>query len=155
MRNSRTFLRGAAVAMLAAAVLVPPTALARGGGFARGGHGPVFGFAHAPIVAHRPFRPAVAHHVPGRFAHGWRLHRFARHRGSDRNGIADAGYAAGTYPGSTYNPGDFTGTVAPPPAVFVPPLIPPPPAERVGCLSRGYDVPGESGGVVRVVVTRC
>jgi hypothetical protein len=148
MRNSRTFVRGAAVAMLAAAVLVPPTALARGGGFARGGHGAVFGFAHA----HRPFRPAVAHHLPARFAHGWRLHRLARHRGSDRNGIADAGYAAGSYPGSTYNPGDFTGTVAPPPAVFVPPVAP---AEHIGCLARDYDVPGESGGVVRVVVIRC
>ena len=48
---------------------------------------------------------------------------------------------------------DVTGTLSPPPAVFGPPAGPPP--ERVGCFSRGYEVPGESGGVARVTVTRC
>src|SRR5690349_19701776 len=105
MRNRRTLSRGALVAMLAAAVLAPAAALARGG-FAHAGHGPVFGLHHAPIVAHRPFRPVFAHRFPARFAQGWRLHRFARNRG-DGNGVADAGYAGGYYPGGTYDPGDY------------------------------------------------
>lgn len=147
MRNSRTFLRGAAVAMLAAAVLVPPTAFARGAG-GTAAHGPVFGF-HPRVGGHRPFRPALRH-VPARF--GWQLRRWHQHRFGGRNrGDASAIYggSAGSYPS------DVTGTVPEGPAFYPPPLIPPPPAERVGCLSRGYDVPGESGGVARVVVIRC
>jgi len=150
MRNRRTLSRGALVAMLAAAVLAPAAALARGG-FAHAGHGPVFGLHHAPIVAHRPFRPVFAHRFPARFAHGWRLHRFARNRG-DGNGVADAGYAGGYYPGGTYDPGDYTGTVTPR-AVFTPPSAPAP--ERVGCVALGYVVASESGGGARVTVTRC
>jgi hypothetical protein len=148
----RTFSRATAV-LLAAAVVVPAAALARGGGFAHGGHGPVFGLHH-PIVAHRPFRPGVQH-FRAHFAAWWRLHRFARHRGGNRNGIADAGYySGGSYgPGGSYDPGDLTGTLAPPPAVFAPPAAPP--SERIGCFARGYDVPAESGGVTRVTVTRC
>ena len=148
MRNSKAYSRAAAV-VLAGAVLVPAAPLARGGGFAHGGHGPVFGFHHPPVVAHRPFRPPGMHHFPGRFAGWWRLHRFTRHRGDIWNGIAAGD---GYYPASTYAPGDVTGTLAPPPAVFAPPGAPP---QRVGCFSRGYEVPGESGGVARVTVTRC
>jgi hypothetical protein len=144
MRNRRTL---AIVALLAAAVLAPAAALARGG-FAHGGHGPVFGLHHAPIVAHRPFRPVFAHRFPARFAHGWRLHRFARRHDAD-------GGAFGPYAGDVgypvTDPTDVTGTIAvPAPTQFAPPA-----PERVGCFARGYDVPGESGGIARVTVTRC
>ncbi|MBV8755414.1 MAG: hypothetical protein JO328_21380 [Hyphomicrobiales bacterium] len=141
----------AAIVILAGAALVPAAALARGG-FAHGGHGPVFGFHHPPLVAHRPFRVPGVKHVPARFAGWWRLHRFAHRRGNNGNGIADAGYGGGYYPSSAYAPGDATGTLAPPPAVLAPPSAP---SERIGCFARGYEVPGESGGVVRVTVTRC
>ena len=141
----------AAMVILAGAVLVPAAALARGGGFAHGGHGPVFGFRHAPVIAHRPLRPAGVRHFSGRFAGWWRLHRFAHQRGNNANGIADAGYGGSYYPNSSYGSGDVTGTLAPPPAVFAPPA----PSERIGCFSRGYEVPGEGGGVAKVTVTRC
>jgi len=154
MRTKMTFSH-AIIVTLAGAMLIPAAALARGG-FAHGGHGPVFGLHRPPIVAHRPFGPAGVQHLHGRFAGWWRLHRFARHRGDNGNGntsgIADTGYAGGSYPGSAYYPGDVTGTL-PPPAVFAPPGAPP--SEHIGCLSRGYEVPGESGGVARVTVTRC
>ena len=149
MRNRRTFSRAAVAVMLTGAILVPAAALARGG-FAVGGHGPSFGLHHPPIVAHRPFRPPGVQALRGRFASAWRLHRFAHRRGDNSNGV---GYGDGYYPGSTYDPGDLTGTLAPPPAVFAPPGAPPP--EHVGCFSRGYEVPGENGGVARVTVTRC
>jgi hypothetical protein len=152
MRNKKTCLRAAAV-LLAGALLVPAAALARGGGFSHGGHGPVFGLHHRPIVAHRPFRPGLQHSSL-HFAAWWRLHRFARHRGDNLNGTGYGyGYGDGSYPASAYDPGDVTGTLAPPPAVFAPPGGTS--AERVGCFSRGYEVPGESGGVARVTVTRC
>jgi hypothetical protein len=151
MRNSRKFSRTAAAAMLAGAVLVPAAAHARGG-FAHGGHGPIFGFHHTPVVAHRPFRPAGFHRFPGRFVGWWRLNRFANRQNGNWNGVADAGYGAGYYPTGTYDPGDTTGTLAPP-AVFAPPAAPSP--ERVGCVSRGYEVPAERGGAARVTVTRC
>jgi len=154
MRNTKAYLHATAV-VLAAAALVPAAALARGGGFGHGGHGPVFGFHHAPVVAHRPFRPAGVHHFRGRFAGWWRVNRFARNRGNNGNGAADAGYGGGYYPASGYagyGSGDTTGTIAPG-AVWTSPSAPP--AERIGCAARGYDVPGESGGVVRVTVTRC
>lgn len=148
MRNSRRFWRTAAVATLAGAVLVPAAALARGGGFAHFGHGPMFGL-HRPLgLAHRPFRPAVQR-FPARFAGWWRLHRLARHRGDNSNGIATGD---GYYPAGTYAPGDVTGALAPPPALLAPSG---PASERAGCFSRGYEVPGESGGVARVTVTRC
>ena len=150
MRNSRRFSHTILVVMLAGATLVPAAALARGGG--HGGHGPVFGFHHAPVVAHRPFRPAGIHRFPGHFAGWWRLHRFARQRANNANGIADAGYGAGYYPTGSYAPGDVTGTLAPPPAVFAPPGSA---TEHVGCVARGYEVPGENGGIARVTVTRC
>jgi hypothetical protein len=150
MRNSKRFWRTAAVVMLAGAALVPAAALARGGG--HGGHGPMFGFHRPPVVAHHPFRPAGLHRFPGRFVGWWRLHRFAHRRGANWNGIADAGYAAGYYPSSTYDPGDTTGTLAPP-AVYAPPAAPA--ADRPGCFSRGYEVPAEGGGAARVTVTRC
>jgi len=146
MRNSRTFLRGAAVAMLAAAVLVPPTALARGAGGAAA-HGPVFGF-HPRIAVHRPFQPALSHRAPARFG----LHLRRDHRGG-RNGDGTGAIYGGS--AAPYYPGDVTGSVPEGPAVYPPPLIPSPPAEHVGCLSRGYDVPSESGGVAKVMVTRC
>jgi hypothetical protein len=152
MRNSRRFSHTAVVVMLAGAVLVPAAALARGGGFAHGGHGPVFGLHRAPVVTHRPFRPVFAPRFPGRFAHAWRLHRFGHRRDGNGNGIADAGYAGGYYPGSAYAPGDVTGTIAPDTAWRLPAA---PSADHVGCSSRGYEVPGESGGVARVTVTRC
>jgi len=152
MRTRMTLLRGAGVVMLAVAIMIPAAALARGG-VARGGHGPVFGFHRAPIVAHRPVGPAVAHRFAGRFAHGWGLHRFARHRGNNGNGVADAGYAGSYYPAGGYGAGDTTGTVAPGPYVYAPPAGAPP--EHVGCLVRGYEVVSESGGVARVRVTRC
>ena len=153
MRNRRS-LPQAAIAVTLAATLVPAAALARGGA-AHGGHGPVFGFHRAPIVAHRPFRPVFANHFPARFAQGWRLHRFGRNRGDNANGVADAGYAGGYYPGAGYGgygAGDTTGPVAPGPAWTSPSA---PPAEHIGCIARGYDVVSESGGVARVTVTRC
>jgi hypothetical protein len=150
MRNRTTYVRTVAV-LLAGALLVPAAALARGGGFAHFGHGPVFGFHRAPDVAHRPFRPPGVQHFPGRFAGWWRLHRFGRNRGDNGNGTADAGYGGSYWPGSGYGSADTTGTVTPG-AVWTPPSAPP--SER-GCVARGYDVPGESGGVVKVTVTRC
>ena len=151
MRNRKAYLCATAV-VLAGAVLVPAAALARGGGFAHGGHGPAFGFHHAPVVAHRQFRPVFAPRFPGRFAQVWRLHRFGHRGNGNGNGIADAGYAGGYYPGSAYAPGDYTGTIAPPPAVFAPPA---PSADHVGCVARAYEVVSESGGIARVTVTRC
>ena len=154
MRNKSTFLRSATAVVLAGALVVPAAAFARGG-VARGGHGPVFGYHRAPIVAHRPAGPAVAHRFPGRFAQVWGLHRFARQRGNNGNGIADAGYAGSYYPASGYGgygSADTTGTVAPG-AVWTRPYAPP--AEHTGCLARGYEVVSESGGIARVTVTRC
>jgi len=148
MRNRKTYSRVTAV-VLAGALLVPAAALARGGGFAQFGHGPVFGLHRAPVVAHRPFRPGV-HRFSTRFPGWWRLHRFARHRGDNLNGMVIGG---GSYPTGTYDPGDVTGTLAPPPAVFAPAGAPPP--EHVGCFARGYEVPAETGGIARVTVTRC
>ena len=152
MGHRTTFSRVAVAAMLAGAVLVPAAALARGGGFGGHGHGPVFGLHRAPFAAHRPFRPAGVARSPARFAAAWRLHRFAHRRANNANGIAAAGYGGGYYPGGSYAPGDVTGTLAPPPAVFAPPA---PASEHTGCLARAYDVPAESGGVAHVTVTRC
>jgi hypothetical protein len=137
----------AALALAAGILSVPGGTFARGaGGFAA--HGPVFGF-HPRVGGHRPFRPAL-HHAPARF--GWQLRRWHQHRFGGRNrGDASAIYggSAGSYPS------DVTGTVPEGPAVYAPPLVPLPPAERIGCVSRGYDVPGESGGVAHIVVIRC
>jgi hypothetical protein len=148
MRN-RMAISTTAALMLAAGILsVPSGTFARGAGAS---HGPMFGF-HPRIAVHRPFRPAFAHRVPARF--GWRLrwwnHRFARNR-NDTN----AGYAGYGGSGASY-PGDVTGTVPETgPGGYWPPVIPPAPAEHVGCLSHNYDVPGEGGGVAKVTVTRC
>jgi hypothetical protein len=138
MANRKAFF----IAALAAILFVPDGTFARGGGFAA--RGPVFGF-HPRIVGQRPFRPIV-HPVPSRF--GWQL-RWRKERARHRAGagaILDGGLPASN--------GDVTGT-ATVPTVFVPPAVPPAPPERIGCYARGYEVPGESGGVVRVTVTRC
>ena len=148
MRNSKRFSHTAAIVILAGAVLVPAATFARGGG-AHFGHGPAFGFHHAPIVAHRPFRPVGMHRFPGRFAGWWRLQRFTRNRGNNWNGAAGDGY----YPAGAYAPGDVTGTLAPLPGVYAPPGGPAP--EHVGCVARGYEVASESGVIARVTVTRC
>jgi len=112
--------------------------------------GPVFGL-HAGIAAHRPFRAAQLNRGPARL--GWQLHRWHRHRLGGRN----RGDASAIYGGSaaSYYPSDVTGTLPEGPAVYAPPVIPPPPSERIGCFAKGYDVPAEFGGVARVVVTRC
>ncbi len=156
MHKRKTLSTAAALGFAAGILLMPAGTFARGaGGFAGGAHGPVFGFPHARGGVHRPLAPALAHRVPARLGfrlNWWRLHRFARHR-SDAGALyyplgSDGGYAA---PG---DPNDVTGAFAPGPALLpLPPAAYPP--EHVGCLSRGYDVPGESGGVARVTVTRC
>ena len=134
---------------LAAILFVPADTIARGaGGFAA--RGPVFGFH--PRVVHRPFRPA---HVNRAFARlGWQLRRNQGIGGRNRDGVG-AAYGGGW--GNSYPsyPSDVTGTVPDAPAVYAPPLIPPAPSERIGCSSRGYDVPAERGGGAHVVVIRC
>jgi hypothetical protein len=147
MSHTKAFTTGAAIAVVAGMLLLPGGTLARGGGgFAAGGHGPVFGFH--PRVGHRPFRIVRRHH-PLFAWHPWNRHRFAARYGLGASAIypaADADY------GATGN--DLTGTVVVPgPGAFGPPGAPP--SERAGCFSRGYEVPGESGGIARVTVTRC
>jgi hypothetical protein len=161
MNRIRTLSKRAAVAAVAGLLLVPAVALARGGGgFGGGGfrgavHGPVFGFPHARI-AHPTLAHGFARRWPARIA--FRLHQWNFHRFAFRNG---AGWNAGAYPlagdAAVYaDPNDVTGTVAgPAPAIFAPPVPPSYPPEHLGCQSRGYDVPGESGGVAKVMVTRC
>ena len=145
MGNRKAISTAAALA-LAAVLFVPGTPAARGArGFA--GHGPVFGF-HPQAGGHRPFRPALAQRA-ARF--GWQL-RWWKQRARDRAG-AGAVYPAADG-GVPYYPGDVTGGV-PGPAVFVPPVLPSAPPERVGCFARGYDVPGETGGAAHVTVIRC
>jgi hypothetical protein len=148
MINRKAFATAAALAVLGGAVFIPADALARRGGGVGAAHGPVFGLPHAHIGAHRPFRPAFA-----RGAHplrGWSLHRFgARNRGAD--GVWSAG-STGYAP--LYDPNDVTASV-PMPGPFLAPRPLPYPPDHVGCLSRGYDVPAESGGVAKIVVTRC
>jgi hypothetical protein len=145
MHSSKALSLTAALA-LAAILFVPAGTFARGaGGFAA--RGPVFDFH--PRVVHRPFRPA---HINRAFARlGWQLRRNRNIGGRNRDG---AGTAYGGGWGGSY-PSDVTGTVPEAPAVYPPPLIPPAPAERTGCLSHGYDVPAEAGGVTRVTVIRC
>jgi len=138
----------AALALAAGILFVPGGTLARpaGGSAVRG---PVFGL-HPSIAAHRPFRPAHIHRGPARF--GWQLHRWHQHRfGGHNRGDVSAVYGGSVAP----YPSDVTGTLPEGPAVYAPPIIPPPPSERIGCFSRGYEVPGELGGVAHVVVTRC
>jgi hypothetical protein len=155
-----TWSKAAAVAAMAGIMLAPAGALGRGGGgggggFARGGFhvGPVFGFPHA-VARHRAFAHGFARRWPARFA--WRFHRWNFHRFAGRHG-AGAGSAA-VYPfggdSGAYVPSDVTGAIAAPgPTVFAPPAAPA--SDHIGCQSRGYEVPGESGGVVKVMVTRC
>ena len=143
MHTSKAISTASALLLAAGILSVPSGTFARGGGAA---HGPAFGF-HPRIVIHRPLRPAFVHHAPARL--GFRLRWFNHRNRTD----ASAAYPAYGSSGAAY-PSDVTGTV-PGPGVFVPPVIPPAPAEHIGCLSRGYDVPGENGGVAKVVVTRC
>src|ERR1700738_222535 len=140
----------AALALAAGILFVPGGTFARGaGGFAA--PGPVFGF-HPRVGGHRPFRPAL-HHAPARF--GWQLRRWHQHRLGGRHprrggagfGGRNRGDASAIYGGSAGSyPSDVTGTVPEGPAVYAPPLVPLPPAERIGCVSRRYDAPGVAGG---------
>jgi hypothetical protein len=162
MNRMRTVSQRAAIAALAGLLLVPAAALARGGGFGGGGfrgavHGPVFGFPRAriahPILAH-----GFARRWPARIAagfHQWNFHAF-RHANGAANGWGAAAPFAGDA-GAYAVPADVTGTLGGPgpAAVFAPPGPSPYPPEHLGCQARGYDVPAESGGVVKVVVTRC
>jgi hypothetical protein len=154
----KTLSKAAAVAAMAVTMLAPAGVLARGGGgggggFARGGFhvGPVFGFPHA-VAAHRAFGHGFARRWPARFAwrfHRWNLHRFASRHGAGSGAVYPFGGDA-----APYVPGDVTGALgAPGPTVFAPPAAAP--SDHIGCQARGYDVPGESGGVVKVMVTRC
>jgi hypothetical protein len=153
MRTRKAISTTAALALAAGILSVPGDTFARGGGGFGGARGPVFGF-HPRIAGHRPFRPVLVHRGPARL--GWQLrwwnHRFAARHRAGKSAIYPAlGGGLGAP-----DPNDVTGTVAVPgPAVFAPPIVAPAPPERVGCFSRGYDVPGESGGVARIVVTRC
>jgi hypothetical protein len=155
----KTWSKAAAVAAMAGMMLAPAGVLARGGGgagggFARGGFhvGPVFGFPRA-VAPHRAFGHGFARRWPARFgfpSQRWNFHRFA-----GRNGAGSA--AAYPYAGDAggYFPGDVTGAIgAPEPAAVFAPSAPAS-SDHIGCQSRGYDVPGESGGVVKVMVTRC
>jgi hypothetical protein len=149
MHASKAISTVSALVVAAGILSVPSGTFARGAGFAGGAHGPVFGL-HPRIAGHRPFRPAFAHRVPARF--GWRL-RWWNHRLRNRT---DASAVYPAYGAGASYPGDVTGTVPETgPGVFVPPVIPPVPAEHIGCLARSYDVPGEGGGVAKVTVTRC
>jgi hypothetical protein len=152
----RTLSKTVAVAALAATLIVPAGALARGGGggFHGGFHGaihvgPVFGFPRPAV--HHGLAHGFARRWPARFA--WRFHQWKFHHNNGANTGYGYGGDAGSY-GGTYYPSDVTGTAAGPGAtVFAPPA--PAPSERVGCQSRSYDVPSEGGGVVKVSVTRC
>jgi hypothetical protein len=156
----KTWSKAAAVAAMAGMMLAPAGVLARGGGgagggFARGGFhvGPVFGFPHA-VAPHRAFGHGFARRWPARFA--WRFHRWNFHRFAGRHGAGAGSAAVYPYAGdAAYVPSDVTGAIAAPePAAMFAPSAPPP-ADHIGCQSRGYDVPGESGGLVKVMVTRC
>jgi hypothetical protein len=163
MNRIRTLSKRAAIAAAAGLLLVPAAALARGGGFGGGGfrgavHGPVFGFPRARVA-----QPTLAHGFarrwPARIAfgfHQWNFHRFAFRHG---NGTGNAWSAVAPFAGDAGAyavPGDVTGTLGgPAPAVFAPAGPSPYPPEHIGCQARGYDVPAESGGVAKVVVTRC
>jgi hypothetical protein len=165
MNSIRTLSKRAAVAAMAGLLLVPAVALARGGGgFGGGGfrgavHGPVFGFPRARI-AHPALAHGFARRWPARIAagfHQWNFHRFALRHG---NGGGNAWGAAAPFAGDAGAyavPADVTGTLGGPgpTAVFAPPAPASYPPEHVGCQARGYDVPAESGGVAKVVVTRC
>jgi len=146
----RTLSKAALAAAAAAMLVVPPAALARGGGLHGGFRaGPVFGFPR-PMV-HHGFGHGFARRWPARFA--WRWQRWSFHRGNTwGTGYALGGDATGY--AAPYYPGDVTGTIPGPGATgFAPPA--PPASEHAGCQSRAYDVPAESGGVVKVSVTRC
>jgi hypothetical protein len=155
----KTLSKAAAVAAMAGLMLAPAGVLARGGGgggggFARGGFhvGPVFGFPHA-VAPRRALGHGFARRWPARFA--WRFHRWNFHRFAGRNNAGSgAVYPYGGDAGA-YGPGDVTGAIAAPePAtVFAPAATAS--SDHIGCQARGYDVPGESGGVVKVMVTRC
>lgn len=143
MSHTKAFTTGAAIAVLAGMLLLPGGTFARGAGGFAAGHGPVFG-VH-PHGGHPPFRLARRHPSP------FGLHLWNRHLGHRGIGAIYPGADSGTV---AADPNDVTGTLPPPgPGFFAPPAAPP--AEHIGCLSRGYDVPGESGGAARVVVTRC
>jgi hypothetical protein len=150
MSNMKAFATAAAAAVLAGALFVPAGSFARGPGGFGAAHGPVFGLHAAGLAGHRAFRPALARHAaPLRW---WRLHRFAaRNRGTGALWplAADGAYAP-------YDANDVTAAIpVPGPAgVLAPPPAPYPP-EHIGCLARGYEVPAEIGGIVKVVVTRC
>jgi len=146
MRIRKAILTTAALALAAGILSVPGGTFARGAGRVAA-HGPVFGF-HPRIAVHRPFRAALSHRAPARFG----LHLRRDHRGG-RNGDGTGAVYGGS--AAPYYSGDVTGSVPEGPAVYPPPLIPSPPAEHIGCLSRGYDVLSESGGVAKVMVTRC
>ena len=154
MYHRKAFVAATALALAAGALLMPAGTFARGaGGFHGGAHGPVFGSPRARIAVHRPIGPRFVHRAPARF--GFRLNAF-RHRGQQRND-ANAVYGGdgsyGGYGSPYYGSNDLTGSVAGPGYV---PLAPPAySAEHAGCLSRSYDVPGESGGKAKVTVIRC
>jgi hypothetical protein len=146
MANRKALFIAAALALAAGILLLPAGTFARGArGFAAAAHGPVFGW-HGP----RLFRPALSHRAPARL--GWHLRRNQRVGGRNRDGTG-AIYGGSATP---YYSGDLTGSVPESgPALYPPPLIPPAPAEHAGCFARGYDVPSESGGIAKVMVTRC
>ena len=155
----RTLSKAAAVAAMAVMMLGPAGVLARGGGggggggFARGGFhvGPVFGFPRA-VAPHRAFGHGFARRWPARFA--WRFHRWNFHRFASRHGAGSAAVYPFEGDAGAYVPSDVTGALgALGPVVFGPPT--PASSDHIGCQARGYDVPGESGGVVKVTVTRC
>ena len=148
MHIRKAILTAAALALAAGVLCLPGGTSARAAGRVAA-HGPVFGF-HPRVVPPRPFRAAFSHRAPARF--GWHLRRNHHVGGRNRDGTG-AIYGGSVTP---YYSGDITGTVPETgPAVYPPPLIPSPPAERIGCLSRGYEVPAELGGVTKVTVTRC
>jgi len=156
MRNRKASSLAAALALTAGILLAPAGTFARGGGHAAPARGPVFGFPRVHIAPHRRIAPEHVQHAPARL--GWKLGWLNRHRFAGRNGTdvsAAYPYAAGSGYGASYDP-NVTGTIAAPPPDM---LLPPRPAleapEHIGCISRGYEVPSEYGGVARVTVTRC
>jgi len=152
MYDRKALFVAGALALAAGIVFVPAGTFARGGGFAGAAHGPMFGFP-----GHRAFRPAFVRRAPARL--GWHLRWWNLHRLAARNRAGANAGASAVYPGvdGGYAPAanDLTGSVAVPEPALLPAPSAPYPPEHVGCLSRGYDVASESGGVARVTVTRC
>ena len=123
MHHRKAFSTAAALALAAGALFMPEATFARGGGFAGGARGPVFGFPRARIGVHGAIGRGFVRRSPAHF--GFKLNAFRLHRGHQRNDAnANANYpygGDGSYGGygAPYSANDLTGSVAPGPARFI------------------------------------